>query len=244
MKILFALIQKEFYQMMRDPSSIIIAFILPFILLIIYMYGINLDTVKINLGIKNDDVNPEISTLVKSFGNSKYVTSGVYFDQNKMYRDIVYSKLDGAVIIPNDFSTNLSRNQTAEVLVITDGSVTNTANFVQNYPIQIINQWLLISKYKTNISPPLVSSDIRYWFNQEINSHYFILPGSLAITMTLIGTLLTALVVDREWEGGTMEAILSTQVRKIDIVLGKYIPYFTLLPVQRMGSLNNTTNTT
>jgi len=228
MKILRALIQKEFYQIVRDPSSIIIAFILPFILLIIYMYGINLDTVKINLGIKNDDVNPEISTLVKSFGNSKYVTSAVYFDQNKMYQDIVHSRLDGAIIIPNDFSTKLSRNETAEVIVITDGSVTNTANYVQSYPVQIINQWLLISKYKTSISPPLVSSDVRYWYNQEINSHYFILPGSLAITMTLIGILLTALVVAREWERGTMEAILSTQVRKIDIVLGKYIPYFTL----------------
>ena len=75
MRILFALIKKEFYQIIRDPSSIIIAFVLPFVLLLIYMYGINLDTVKLKLGIKNDDVNSEVLTMVKSFGNSKYVSS-------------------------------------------------------------------------------------------------------------------------------------------------------------------------
>ena len=75
---------------------------------------------------------------------------------------------------------------------------------------------------------PLINVDSRYWYNQEINSHYFILPGSLAITMTLIGILLTALVIAREWERGTMEALLSTSVKKIHIVLSKYIPYFTL----------------
>ena len=75
---------------------------------------------------------------------------------------------------------------------------------------------------------PLINVDSRYWYNQDINSHYFILPGSLAITMTLIGILLTALVIAREWERGTMEALLSTSVKKIHIVLSKYIPYFTL----------------
>jgi ABC-2 type transport system permease protein len=75
---------------------------------------------------------------------------------------------------------------------------------------------------------PLVVSDIRYWYNQGINSHYFILPGSLAVTMTLIGILLTALVIAREWERGTMEALLSTNATKLHIVLGKYIPYFVL----------------
>ena len=74
----------------------------------------------------------------------------------------------------------------------------------------------------------VINPQIRTWYNQDLNSHYFILPGSLAITMTLIGILLTALVVAREWERGTMEAILSTRVRKIDIVLGKYIPYLIL----------------
>lgn len=228
MKILSALIKKEFFQIIRDPSSIIIAFILPLISVLIYMYGINLDTVKVTIGIKNDDGNPEISTLVKSFGHSKYVNSIVYDNEGELSEGIVRSRLKGAVIIPNDFSTKLSRSENADLMIITDGSEVNTANYVQNYSNQIINQWLLSSKYKYLAQKPVVTPEIRIWYNQDLNSHYFILPGSIAITMTLIGILLTALVVAREWERGTMEAILSTSVKKIDIVLGKYIPYFVL----------------
>lgn len=228
MSILTALIKKEFFQIVRDPSSILIAFVLPLMLLLIYMYGVNMDTVRVAIGIKNDDPAPEIQTLVKSFNQSKFVNSYSYDDKDLMYRDIARSKLRGAVIIPNDFSRNLSQKKTADMLVITDGSEANMANYVQMYPQAIVSQWLQTSKYKYNAQMPLINVDSRYWYNQDINSHYFILPGSLAITMTLIGILLTALVIAREWERGTMEALLSTSVKKIHIVLSKYIPYFTL----------------
>ena len=202
MKTLVALIKKEFLQIIRDPSSIIIAFVLPLISILIYMYGVNLDSVKVTLGIKNDDANSEISTLVKSFGHSKYVDSMVF--------------------------TKFSRGQAGDLLIITDGSEVNTANYVQSYSTSIANNWLNTSKFKRFTTPNVVNPELRIWYNQDLNSHYFILPGSISITMTLIGILLTALVVAREWERGTMEALLSTQVKKIDIVLGKYIPYFTL----------------
>lgn len=228
MSILGALIKKEFFQIVRDPSSILIAIVLPLMLLILYMYGVNMDTVKVSMGIKNDDGDPEISTLVKSFNQSKYVNAFVYENKNLMYNDIARSKLRGAVIIPNDFSKRLSRKQSADMLVITDGSETNLANYAQVYPVAIVNQWLASSKYKYENKQPLITPDTRFWYNQDINSHYFILPGSLAITMTLIGLLLTALVIAREWERGTMEALLSTKVTKMDIILGKYIPYFIL----------------
>lgn len=228
MKILGALIKKEFLQILRDPSSIIIAFVLPLISILIYMYGINLDTVSVKIGIKNDDANPEVTTLVKAYGHSKYVNSTVYDNEKSLTEDIIRSKLKGGVIIPNDFSKKISKGQTAEILVITDGSEVNTANYVQNYASQIANQWLLTGKYKYLAKKSIVTPEIRVWYNEDVDSHYFILPGSIAITMTLIGILLTALVVAREWERGTMEALLSTQVKKTQIVLSKYIPYFTL----------------
>ncbi len=228
MKILQALIKKEFLQIIRDPSSIIIAFVLPLISILIYMYGINLDTVKVKIGIKNDDANPEISTLIKSFGHSKYINSIVYDNENDIAKGIVRSQLKGAVIIPNDFSRKISKGQSADLIIITDGSEVNTANYVQNYSMQIVNQWLMTGRYSRLAKPQVITPEIRVWYNQDLNSHYFILPGSLAVTMTLIGILLTALVVAREWERGTMEALLSTSVKKIHIVLGKYIPYFVL----------------
>ena len=228
MKILLALIKKEIKQILRDPSSIIIAFVLPFISIMIYMYGINLDSVKVTMGIKNDDPTPEVATLVKSFGHSKYVNS-IYFDNIKdIETAIVRSKIKGAVIIPNDFSTKLARGQNADLLVITDGSEVNTANYVQSYALSIANNWLATSKYANSAKSPAISAEIRTWYNPDLNSHYFIVPGSIAITMTLIGILLTSLVVAREWERGTMEAMLATSVKTIHIVLGKYIPYFIL----------------
>ena len=228
MKTLLALIKKEIKQIIRDPSSIIIAFVLPFISIMIYMYGINLDSVKVTMGIKNDDPNPEVATLVKSFGHSKYVNS-IYFDNIKdIETAVARSKIKGAVIIPNDFSTKLARGQSADLLIITDGSEVNTANYVQSYALAIANSWLMTSKYAKSVKPPAINTEVRTWYNPDLNSHYFIVPGSIAITMTLIGILLTSLVVAREWERGTMEALLSTPIKPIHIVLGKYIPYFIL----------------
>lgn len=228
MKILIALIIKEIKQILRDPSSIIIAFVLPLISILIYMYGINLDSVKVTIGIKNDDNSPEVETLVKSFGHSKYVNSIIFDNEKDIITAITRSKIKGAVIIPNDFSTKLERGGSADLMIITDGSEVNTANYVQSYANAISMAWLQTSKYARKIQKPLVTATTRTWYNPDLNSHYFIVPGSIAITMTLIGILLTSLVVAREWERGTMEALLSTKVRAIHIVFGKYIPYFIL----------------
>lgn len=228
MKILRALIIKEFYQIIRDPSSILIAFVLPIMILFIYN-GLNLDTIRVSIGMKLDDNTQQTQTLVDSFRGNRFVTLKIYDDKEKLYNDLAGSHLRGIVTIPNDFSSKLDRNEEASVQIITDGSEVNLANYVQNYSIAILNQWLYFtSKYYNGRPPYLINPESRYWYNQEINSHYFILPGSLSITMTLIGMLLTALVIAREWERGTMEAILTTKISKMDIVLGKYIPYFVL----------------
>ena len=228
MKILLALVKKELKQILRDPSSIVVAFVLPLISIVIYMYGINLDSVRVTMGIKNDDTNPEITTLVKSFGHSKYVNSIIFDNDKDIESAVIRSNIKGAVIIPNDFSTKLARGQKADLMIITDGSEVNTANYVQSYALSIANSWLSTSKYSELLLPPSINTEVRTWYNPDLDSHYFIIPGSIAITMTLIGILLTSLVIAREWERGTMESMLSTSVKAIHIVLGKYIPYFIL----------------
>lgn len=227
MRILSAFIKKEFLQIIRDPSSIMIAFILPTLLSLIYMYGINMDSVNIWLGLKLDDANPQVMTLAKSFSNNNYIRTHIYDDKDAMYNDIVNSKLQGAVIIPGDFTASLHSRRTAQVLVITDGSETNTANYVQSYASGIIYQWLETMHYsKQQVN--LINPQLRIWYNAELDSHYFILPGSLAVTLSLVGILLTALVVAREWERGTMEALLSTRLTRLQFVLGKYFAYYVL----------------
>lgn len=229
MNIYFALIKKEFYQIIRDFSSILIAFVLPLMILFLYRYGVNLDTVKITLGIKNDDINPKLSALVNSFNHSDYIKTRYFYSKDEMYKEIQNSRLKGAVILPNDFTKNLINNKKADVLVITDGSEANLANFVQSYCMSVLNLWLnQNSDFKFQTRKPLINSDIRFWYNQDINSHFFILPGSLAITMNLIGMLLTALVISREWERGTIESLYATRITRMNFVIGKYVPYFIL----------------
>lgn len=229
MKILRAFIVKEFYQIIRDPSSILIAFVLPVLIIFLYRFGVNLDTVKVKIGMKIDDTSQQTRTLVDSFRGNRFINLVVYDNPQKMYNDLAGSHIRGIVTIPNDFSTKIDRKGIANVQVITDGSEVNLANYVQNYSIAILNQWLNVSSgYYIQMPASLMNIQSRFWYNQQIDSHYFILPGSLSITMTLIGMLLTALVVAREWERGTMEAILTTKIKKIHIVLGKYIPYFIL----------------
>ena len=229
MNIYFALIKKEFYQIIRDFSSILIAFVLPLMILFLYRYGVNLDTVKITLGIKNDDINPKLSTLVNSFNHSDYIKTRYFYSKDEMYKEIQNSRLKGAIILPNDFTKSLINNKKADVLVITDGSEANLANFVQSYCMSVLNLWLnQNSDFKFQTRKPLINSDIRFWYNQDINSHFFILPGSLAITMNLIGMLLTALVISREWERGTIESLYATRITRMNFVIGKYVPYFIL----------------
>lgn len=227
MRILSAFIKKEFLQIIRDPSSILIAFILPTLLSLIYMYGINVDSANIKLGLKLDDANPRVMTLAKSFSNNPYIKTRVYDNTADMYAAIANSQLQGAVIIPGDFSANLAQNRTAQALIITDGSETNTANYVQSYASGIITQWLEgMNRGKQQVN--LITPQLRVWYNEELDSHYFILPGSLAVTLSLVGILLTALVVAREWERGTMEALLSTRLSRLQFVLGKYFAYYVL----------------
>lgn len=229
MKILRALIRKEFYQIVRDPSSILITIVLPLMLLLIYMYGVNLDTLKVSMGFKIEDPAQQVVTLVDSFKYNKFIDPHFYQDKKKMEDDLVRTKLRGFVIIPNDFSTKLDRNEEAQLIVVTDGSETNLANYSSNYTKTIANKWLTsTSKYAHRVPQNLINPQSRIWYNQELDSNFFVMPGSLSITMTLVGMLLTALVIAREWERGTMEALLTTRIKKHHIVLGKYIAYYIL----------------
>lgn len=231
------LIVKEFYQIRRDLSNILIAFVLPFILLIIYSFGVSLDYKNLKIGLVLEDDNNLAVSLAEGFEGSPYFHVHRSRDFNALEKELVAGRIKGIVIIPSYFSDYLERGvEQAPVMVIADGSDPNAANFVQNYSRGVWNNWLntLPSHSHTKIDRSFSITTIpRFWFNEELESHSFLVPGSIAIIMTLIGTLLTALVIAREWERGTMEALMATPVRVREIILSKLIPYFVL----GMGSM-------
>lgn len=230
MRRLRALVTKECYQIIRDPSSILISVVLPLVLIFLYGFGVSLDLNHLRVGLVMEDTAPDAQSFAKSLTDSRYFDVKIVRDYREVLDDVTKGSLRGFVVIPSYFSQFRNRPDIISPLqVVADGSEPNTANFVQNYVQGAFANWLNQEKISNNLKgQPLVRIQSRYWYNEQLESRNFLIPGSLAIIMTLIGTLLTALVVAREWERGTMEAMMSTTVGILELVVGKLIPYFIL----------------
>ena len=221
-----ALVRKESLQVVRDPSTILIAFVLPVVMLFLFAYAVSLDTQKVPIGIVLESDSAAAQSLAAAFSGTRYFAVRPARDRREVAGEVVGGRLRGYVVIPQDFDQRLaSGTRTPLVQIITDGAQPNTANFVATYAQGVIKIWQL--EHSPAIGSAL-SLEPRFWFNPEIESRRFLVPGAIAIIMTMIGTLLTALVVAREWERGTMEAIMSTPASVVEILIGKLLPYFVL----------------
>lgn len=221
---------KESYQLLRDPSNIMIAFVLPALLLFIYGFGVSLDMKHLKLGLMVQDQNLMARSLAESFQYSQYFNVVLSEDRQFLTDELVNGNIKGIVVIPSYFSQYMHRQDVpAPIQVIADGSDPNTANFVQNYVRSTWTDWKQLNAGQTGASfTSQIQPRTRFWYNEMLESRWYLIPGSIAIIMTLIGTLLTALVVSREWERGTMEALMATPITMGEIIISKLIPYFML----------------
>ncbi|MBB3462297.1 ABC transporter permease [Rhizobium sp. BK377] len=223
-----ALVRKESYQAIRDPSTILIAFVLPLILLFLFGYGVSLDTTRTRIGLVLEQATPLTQDLAASFQASRYFSVTVGRDRRMFEDDLVLGNVRGIVVISADFATDYAAGNHPQIQVLVDGSDPNTANFVQNYVQGAVANWERQRLSETIAAGPPIAIEQRFWFNPELTSRNFLVPGSIAIVMTLVGTLLTSLVVAREWERGTMEAMMATPVTAAELLAGKILPYFIL----------------
>jgi len=225
-----ALCLKESLQIVRDPSSILIAFVLPIILLMIFGYGINLDASRIHVGVLSEDRGPDAARFVAALGASPVLDTRVATARSELDHALAAGEVRGFIVLQSDFSARLARpDATAPVQVITDGSEPNTASFVSAYIQGVWSTWLAErAADRGAVFTPPVELIARSWFNPAALSRNFIVPGSIALIMTIIGALLTSLVIAREWERGTMEALLSTAVTRSELLLSKVLPYYAL----------------
>jgi len=225
-KRLRALIKKESLQVIRDPSTILIAFILPILLLFLMGYAVSLDAKNIPIGIISKSQSSRAQTLTDAFRSSKFFVS--VEDKNKeLLKDMLRDRKIRAILeIDGDFG----KEGIYKFQLLIDATEPNTAGFAQRYASGVIMLW---AKQEGIIGGQNTQIESRYWFNPPVLSRYSLIPGSIVIVMTMIGTLLTALVIAREWERGTMEAMMATPATMFEIIVGKIIPYFAL----GMGSL-------
>jgi ABC-2 type transport system permease protein len=223
---LLALVRKETLQVVRDPSAILIAFVLPIVLLFLFAFAVSLDVRAVRLGVVVESDAVAAQSLAAAFAATRYFDVTPVRDRREIEPKLITGEVHGMVVIPQDFDVRLgSPNRGPIVQIITDGTQPNTASFVGGYAEGVVANWLA---GHANGSRALLHLEPRFWFNPEIETRRFLIPGAIAIVMTMIGTLLTAMVVAREWERGTMEAVMSTPASILEILLGKLMPYFGL----------------
>ena len=232
---LFALVRKESLQAVRDPSTILIALVLPVVLLFLFAYAVSLDVREVRIGVVLESDGAAAQSLAAAFGGTRYLKVTPARDRREVADQVVSGSLRGFVVIPQDFEQRLaSKLPQPLVQVITDGSQPNTANFVANYAQGVVQTWG--AGRSAGVPTAAIQLEPRYWFNAELESRRALVPGAIAIVMTIIGTMLTALVIAREWERGTMEAVLSTPASVVEILIGKLLPYFGLGMIATLGS--------
>jgi len=223
-----ALVLKETHQVVRDPSSIAIGVILPLILILLFGYGLSLDVKNVPLAVVIEQSTPEAQELVAGFRLSGYFKPQILQAMPLAQQLLLEHKVDGIVRIPADISRHMSAGA-APVQLIVHGGDANRARIIESYVQGAVGAWAARqSAQGVPMAGALVNVQSRLWFNEANNSSYFLVPGLIVLVMTLIGALLTSMVMAREWERGTLEALLVTPVRREEILLGKTLPYFLL----------------
>jgi ABC-2 type transport system permease protein len=223
------ILRKEVLQILRDPSSIALAIVLPLVLLFIFGYGVTLDAENVPIAVVLDDNGPVARDVSARFHLSPYFKTIHLTSMAEATEWLNQRRVDGIVHLQADFSSSLYKGNPAPVQVIVNGIDANRARLIQGYARGVLQKWTELRQARGEpVASPAVKISQRIWFNEAAVSRDFLVPGLITLIMTLIGILLTALVVAREWERGTMEAILVTPIRRVDFLLGKVLPYFIL----------------
>jgi ABC-2 type transport system permease protein len=223
-----ALVRKEARQLLRDQSNIAVGILLPLILILIFGYGLSLDVKNVPVAVVMEDSSPMANDVVSGLYLSPYFSAIPMASMHDAQQLMLGRKVDGIVYLRSDFSRQLAAgNATLQLLV--NGVDANRARIIQGYVQGALAQWQVrraAAGENATRDIGMVAVEQRLWFNEANNSTYFLVPGLIVLIMTLIGALLTALVMAREWERGTLEALFVTPVRSTEILIGKIVPYF------------------
>jgi ABC-type multidrug transport system ATPase subunit/ABC-type multidrug transport system permease subunit len=224
----WALVKKEVRQILRDPSSIAVGMVLPMVLILLFGYGLSLDVKHVPVAVVLEDTSLDAAELASTFQLSPYFRARLLTSMTQAQELILASEVDGIIRIRPDFARQM-RNGAAEVQVVVHGGDANRARIIQGYAQGTVGQWTArrVAAGQVMSSGPVVVQD-RIWFNEANESRYFLVPGLIVLVMTVLGALLTALVVAREWEQGTFEALFVTPVRAGELLLSKVLPYLGL----------------
>lgn len=229
----WAVARKEFLHILRDPRSLGMAIALPMLQMVLFGYALTLDVDRVPLGVWDQDQTPASRELVSRFLGSRYFSLGLLAQSyGELERAMDKGDALAALILPRGFSARVDSARDASAQFIVDGSDSNTATLALGYAEAVVSGYsrelVLYEIRKAGIRPPQepLMLHFRAWFNEELQSRNYIIPGLIAVIMNVIAALLTSLTVAREWENGTMEQLISTPLKGPELLLGKLFPYF------------------
>jgi ABC-2 type transport system permease protein len=231
----WAIAKKEFFHIYRDPRSLALVILMPAILMLLFGYAVTLDVKKVPMAVLDRDRSQESLSFIHRFSASPYFNLRRFVrDEKEMKRLIDKGSVKMGLVLPWDFSKTIKAGKKVPIQVLLDGTDSNAANIILSYVQTIARQY---TQEKTSLKVDRmgrirldlpVEGRTRVWFNEDLESKNYFVPGLVAVIISIIGVLLTGQVIVREWEKGTMELLISTPVRKGELIVGKLFPYFFL----------------
>ena len=234
---LWAVAWKEFLHIVRDPRSLAMALALPVLLLFLFGYALTLDVDRVPLVLWDQSDSPAGRELISRFAGSRYFSvRGYAGDYRQLERALDRREALAGLVIPREFAARVASGRPAQVQLILDGSDSNTAAIAAGYADAVVDSYSaevllrFVQRTRGAAAVPLLRPPLdlrpRVWFNTELESKNYIVPGLIAVVIAVIAALLTSLTVAREWERGTMEQLISTPVKGSELIAGKLLPYF------------------
>lgn len=221
-----AVARKEWIQLRRDRRSMLLAFGLPVLMLLFFGYAISWDVRDLRLALLDEDGGRRSRQLVEAFEASGYFRVTHHLTGSSDVDPLLdHGRINAALLIPPDFTRNLVAGRPAPIQLLLDGADANTATIALNYADAIVTRYSRAVLLRGRILEPPITVDARVWYNPTLESRTMIVPGLIAVIMSIIAAMLTALTIAREWERGTMEQLASTPVHRLEVVFGKLIPY-------------------
>ena len=228
MKQFLGFVKKEFYHIFRDGRTLLVLFGIPVAQLLIFGYVVSTEIRNINIAVYDpakDDVTRQITDKIIS---SNYFTLYENLDNVNNVEEIFKNgKVKEVIVFEPGFGSKLEKEGTAQIQLIADASDANTANLIVNYTSAIIHDYIQ-KKNKLNPQPMQIVPEVRMVFNESLKSVYMFVPGTMALILMLVSAMMTSISIAREKEMGTMEVLLVSPLKPVQIIVGKVIPYVVL----------------
>ena len=226
---LWAMARKEVIQLRRNPRSLALAFLLPVLLVVLFGYAITWDVDDITTAVVDQDQSSRSRDLIDAFRSSGYFTVTRTLERPGDIGPLLdRSTIQLALVIPPDFSAAILAGRPAELQAIIDGSDANTASIVLGYAQAVALSYSTALRLEGRVQSVPATAESRVWYNEELSSRNMIVPGLVAVIMMIIAAMLTSLTIAREWERGTMEQLAATPVHRLEVVIGKLLPYLAI----------------